>query len=61
VIYLENNNKASSSGYGYPDRLGKKERGYELYKTSVAKDIVPGSVEDLMLIRICFLIEDYRL
>lgn len=61
IIYLENNSKASSSGYNYPDRLGKGEIGYALYKASLSKDIVPGSVEDLMLIRICCLIEDYRL
>jgi hypothetical protein len=61
IIYLENNNKASNSGYGYPDRLGKGEIGYKLYKLSMTKDNVPGSIEELMLIRICILIEDFRL
>jgi hypothetical protein len=61
IIYLENNNKASNSGYDYPDRLGKGEIGYKLYKLSMTKDMVPGSIEELMLIRICILIEDFRL
>jgi hypothetical protein len=61
IIYLENNYKVSSSGYSYPDRLGKGERGYKLYKASMSKDIVPGSIEELMLIRICILIEDFCL
>jgi len=61
IIYLENNMKVSSWGDGFPDHLGKKERGYQLYTISKPKDTVPGSVEDLLLIRICCLIEDFSL
>jgi hypothetical protein len=61
IIYLENNMKASIWGDGYPDHLGIKVRGYQLYTISKPKDMVPGSVEDLLLIRICCLIEDFSL
>lgn len=64
LIYLgnvENNHIVSSSGYYTRDHLRKKEIGYDLYKISSSKDIVPGSIEDLILIRICILIEDFRL
>lgn len=46
-------------GINYP--LSKGEIGYNLYKLSVPKKIVPRSIDDILLSRICALIENYSL
>jgi hypothetical protein len=44
----------------YFDGMRKQDRGYKLYLAS-KKNITPGSYEDHLLKRICYLIEDYAL
>jgi len=60
AIYLETQQVAHIRG-NFSPQLTKKDRGYQLYQISKPKNAVPGSVEDLVFRRICFLIEDYSL
>ncbi len=59
-ISLETEQIAHVRG-NFSPQLTKKDRGYQLYQISKPKNVVPGSIEDLVLRRICFLIEDYSL
>jgi hypothetical protein len=59
IIYMENGRIASKYGEGFPSHIGKRERGYDLYQSSKSKNVVPGSVQDLLLLRICILIAEF--
>ncbi|MGB4845061.1 MAG: hypothetical protein WBP16_11390 [Ferruginibacter sp.] len=61
-IFLETERQASLYGQNYTGDLRKGDLGYELYQLSrPKKNNGYGSVEDLILQRICLLIADYSL
>ena len=61
-IFLESERRARFHGKNYAGDLRKADLGYELYQLSRPKKKNGyGSVEDLILQRICLLIADYSL
>lgn len=62
IIYLKSERPAIIKGYNLNSKnfiVG--DRGYQLYELSKPKNVTTNSIDDQVLRRICYLVEDYSL